>query len=325
MTIRVWAEYLTPEEAAKKEVINLLGKYGVILGMSFPPGSMNREYARLLGEYEQAGSPVMLWPLMSDELGYWPSERTAVEFPAYIEEIFDWADKNKVGFPWLAVDMEPPHYQMDSVKKASPAEKLKLLGRFMRENRNRGRFYDAVSKYNKLVEAVHGRGVKVLSAVADITAADISTGSIGIQDLLETPVSPINWDMFSFMIYTSMMTGYSKGLLTERDARRHLYRLMRNMKEALWDRAGVSIGVTYIGKLGDEPYYETPEELKPDMQAVKAALIEDVSIFNLEGILRSDRPEEWFETLIECEPKTPGRSLKIDAYHNIGKFISRIL
>lgn len=324
MTIRVWAEYLPPEEAVKKKVIKLLKKYGVILGMSFPPGSMNAKYARLLGEYEQAESPVMLWPLMPDDLGYWPSERTAVEFPAFIEEILDWAGKNKVGFPWLAVDMEPPHYQMEKLKNAGLARKAGLLREFMQQNRNRGRFYDAVSKYSRLVENLHARDIRVLSAVADLTAADITSGGIGIQDMLETPVSPINWDVLSFMIYTSMMTGYSKGLLSPRDARWHLYRLMRNMKESLWDRAGVSIGVTYTGKLGDEPYYETPGELEPDMQAVKAALIEDISIFNLEGILRSDRPEEWFETLIECEPKTPERSLKIDAWHNLGRFISRV-
>jgi len=48
------------------------------------------------------------------------------------------------------------------------------------------------------------------------------------------------------------------------------------MKNMMWKRAGVSIGCTAAGKLGDEPYYATPEELLPDMRAAKAALIDDI-------------------------------------------------
>jgi hypothetical protein len=313
MNVRVWAEYFSPKDALKKNVVRLLKNYGVTLGMAFPPGSMNDDYAKMLAGYEQAGIPVMLWALLPDESGYWACERNAREFSEYVEKIYAWADSNKFGIPWLAVDLEPPFGQMDLVKKSSGLDIVRNLVEVYRQNRDRGRFYSSGEEYSRLVERMHSRGVKVLTAASCQVAEDFVKGAVGIQDAMETPISPVNWDVVSFMMYTSMIAGYLKPFISPADARWYLYSVMSDMKQLLWDRAGVSIGVTYIGKLEDEPYYSTPEELLPDMRATKAALINDVSIYNLEGILRSPRPEAWFETLISCEAAVPERSLKIEA------------
>ncbi|HOO55852.1 MAG TPA: hypothetical protein PLN69_03450 [bacterium] len=325
MNIRVWAEYFSPEEALDKKVTDLLKKYDVTLGMAFPPGSINDSYAAMLAEYQQLGIPVMLWVLLPDESGYWACESNANEFTGYTSKIFDWADEKGFGIPWLAVDLELPHGQMERMKNAKGLGVLKSIYSTIAENRNRGRFYTASAEYNRLIETLHSRGTRVLTAAASQVAEDILTGTIGTQDIMETPISTVNFDVISFMIYTSMISGYSKGLISPRDARWYLYRVMQDMKEMIWDRAGVSIGVTYTGKLGDEPYYESPEQLKPDMQAVKAALIEDISIFNLEGIVRSPQPEAWFETLIECEAAVPQKSLKVNAVRKMLQAASKIL
>jgi hypothetical protein len=325
MKLRAWAEYISPKDVSKKNVIRMLKKYNVILGMAFPQGSMNKDYAKMIGEYEQAGVHVMLWPLLSDKSGYWPCERNAREFTEYIDQILDWADTGKFGFPWIAADIETPIYQMDNIKKAGGAEKIKIFAESIVENRDRGRFYDSAAEYNRLVERLHARGIKVLAAASNFVAEDIIKGTTGIQDAMETPISTVNWDVVSFMLYTSMFAGYLKPFVTPRDARWYLYSIMSDMKGLMWERAGISIGCTYTGKLEDEPFYATPAELLPDMQAAKAALIDDISIYNLEGILRSPQPEAWFDALVSCEAAVPERSVKTDAARFAMQVISKLI
>lgn len=318
MKIRVWAEYLTPNEALKKNVIKLLKRYDVTLGMAFPPGSMNKDFAKMFREYEQAGVAVQVWPLLSDDSGYWPNERNAGEFTVCVNSIYDWADKNKFSIPWLAVDLELPFYQAEVLKNSIGSMVFfRKLIEYYRGNRNHGRFYDSSAIYAKIIEDMHARGVKVLTAASNLVVDDIKAGTIGFQDAMETPISTVNWDTVSVMIYTSMLAGYFKQVFSRAGACRYLYTTMADLKELLWDRAGVSIGVTYIGKLGDEPHYETPQEMLQDMQAAKAAAIEDIAIYNLEGILRSPKPEEWFETLINCEARVPEPDFRADAFRRI--------
>lgn len=324
MKMRVWAEYVTPQEALKPDVMKLLKRYGVALGMAFPPGSVNADYARMLKAYSDEGIEVALWALLPDEQGYWVCERNASEFTDYIKSIYDWADKEKFTIPCVAVDLELPHYQMSEVKsQKNMLQKGSSLIKFMRQNRDKARFYEASRKFELLNEFIHSRGATTLCPISDLVVHDLAAGGTAFQDMLETPVSTVNWDMLSVMIYTSMIAGYSKGLLRPEDARRHLYTTMRAMKEVMGDRAGVSIGVTYVGKLEDEPYYETPRELLPDMQAAKAAGVEDITIYNLEGILRSARPEEWFETLLSAEPKEPGHSVRAEALRAVCAAVAR--
>jgi len=325
MIVRVWAEYLAPKDALNRKVIRLLKKYNIGLNMAFPEGSFNKEYAKLFGDYEQAGVTTTVWPLLSDAAGYWANERNAKEFSDYVLSIYDWADKNKFSIPWLAVDLELPHRQTVGLKETRGRELIRRAVELYRENRNPGRFHDASNAYSRLAEAIHARGAKIITAAAPFAADDIKSGGTAFQDFMETPISTVHWDVISFMIYTSMMAGYFGSVFSRRGACRYLYSVMSDMKEALWNRAAVSIGVTYTGKLGDEPYYETPQELLPDMQAAKAALIEDISIYNLEGILRSPRPEEWFETLIGCEARAPEPDPRADVFKFITNAAARLL
>ena len=326
MKMRVWYEYFETEEAVAPDTVNLLKKYDVSVGLAFPHGSMNEDYARILSTYHDQGIATALWVLLPDEQGYWPNERNVVEFSDYVRRVFDWAEENKFALPEIAVDLEPPIYQMEALKKAAnPRERINVLRKCFGENRDHGRFYDASHRFEELNEFIHARGSRTLCPVPSHIVLDVATGGIGVQDLLETPITTVNWDMLSAMIYTSMLVGYSKGTISQKDARWYLYSVMREFKEKYWERAGVSIGVTYTGKLGDEPYYDKPEDLLPDMKAAKAALIDDITIYNLEGILRSPRPGAWFDMLLEAEPEAPERSLRVDMVRSAAKAAVRLL
>ena len=79
--------------------------------------------------------------------------------------------------------------------------------------------------------------------------------------------------------------------------RARLYEVGRELRRHLGDRAAASIGLTGVGVLGSEPHYARPDQLEPDVAALKAAGIEDLAIYNLEGILTSPQPEAWFEMI----------------------------
>lgn len=325
MNIRVWYEYYTVEQALEQRTRDLLKSYNVSVGLAFMPGSMDTEHARLLRTWADDGIEVALWPLLTDAQGYWPNERNVDVYSETVKEICAWLDANGISLPWLAVDLEPPVYMMKQVKETAPLERLRAVRRLAIENRDRGRFHDASRRFGQLNEFLHARGCRTLVPIPSHVIPDLATGSTAIQDLLETPVSTVNWDLVTAMIYTSMLTGYSRGMVSARDAHWYLYSAMRDLKAALWERAAVSIGVTWIGKLGDEPYYKSPEELRPDVEAAKAALIEDITIYNLEGILKSPQPEAWFEMVLETEPRVPARSFAVDAVRAAARLGSKVL
>ncbi|MEW6201103.1 MAG: hypothetical protein AB1546_03955, partial [bacterium] len=325
MKIRVWAEYFTPKEAMSSKVMKLLKRYDVCLAIAFPPGSAGVEFAKMMKVYQDKGIEVALWVLLPDESGYWISERNADEFSYAVHRIYDWAGKEKFHIPWIAVDLEPPYYQLERIKKAGAAKVLELVRIFV-ENIDRPRFYDASRKFEQLQEFIHSCGSRTLVPVIPPVIEDIVRGTTGVQNVLESPVTTVQWDVINFMVYTSMITGYMKRMgVTPADARWYLYTVCSDAKRILWDRAAVSLGVTYTGKLENEPYYESPDDLLPDFEAVKAALIDDVAIYNLEGIMRSRMPERWFETLLEAVPSVPERSFKVNVFREIIKYAVRIL
>lgn len=325
LKLRVWAEYFSPQDAIQKKTIKLLKKYNVNLSINFPPTALNDNYAKMLSKYTEEGIEVALWVLLSDESGYWIHEQNADIFHQHLEKIFDWADKNQLCIPWIAVDLEPPYYLLQKIEQSPWYQTIPEILKILHENRNPKRFASATKKFRKILELIHNNKAKTLAAVSNLVAEDIVTKQKNIQDLSETPVSTVEWDVLSFMIYNSMSVGYSKGFISYRDSRWYLYDVCKDMKRKLGERAAISIGTTYIGKLGNEPYYQNPEDILPDVEAVLAAGINDIAIYNLEGILHSKKPEKWFDCVLDAMPKVPKRSFKADLFRKTLQAIDKYI
>lgn len=325
MRLRVWAEFMTPEEICAPAVKELLARYAVQPCLAVPYGKLGAGYARYLREYGEAGLEPALWPTLPDGLGYWPHEGNAPRFSAYVQELFHWAGRQGVSIPWLVVDLETPYYQIEALRKAKGLKKLAAAWRQYRSNRNPVRFKESAGTYARLQEFLRQKGCRSLVPALFLLELDLAAGSIKMQDYLETPVTPVAWDVVSVMQYNSMFSGYSRGLIKAEDARWHLYRLCRTIKGALGSRAALSIGVTGTGKLGDEPICREPAEMRPDVEAALAAGIEDLAIFCLEGILKYRQPEQWFAMIRTARPVVPRRSIKMDLLRGAGSMLYRIL
>ncbi|MEW5784928.1 MAG: hypothetical protein AB1767_07630 [Bacillota bacterium] len=325
MKLRVWAEFMTPEEICDPAVIALLRRYAVQPCLAVPHGSLGPGYARFLKEYSAAGLEPALWPTLSDELGYWPHEGNALEFSAYVNELFHWAQAEKVRIPWLAVDLETPYYQWQAAGRVKGLKKAVVTLRQYKANRNPERFAESVKTYRALQEYLRQQGCCTLVPVLPFLEADLAGNAVKLQDYLETPVTPVQWDVISVMQYNSMLVGYSRGLIKPRDAQWYLYRLCLSFKKAFGARAALSIGTTGTGKLGTEPYYKHPVEMLPDVEAALAAGIDDLAVFCLEGILKHVQPEQWFEMIAAARPAVPRRSGKAEFYRSAGRLLYRVI
>lgn len=325
MKLRVWAEFITPEEVADPAVVSLLKRYEVHPCLAVAHGSLGEEYARYLRAYLEAGLEPALWPTLSDELGYWPNERNAVEFSDYVHQIFDWAEAEKLTIPWLAVDLETPVYQWREIGKAKGLKKARTALKVFRSNRDLRRFQEAVQVFEELQSFVNSRGCRTLVPVLPFMEVDLRNRGIKFQDYMETPVTPIQWDIVTVMQYNSLFAGASKGIMKLEDAPYYLYLLCKNMKEHFGPRAALSVGMTSTGKLGNEPYYKNPEEMQPDIVAGLAAGIGDITVFCLEGILKHEKPESWFEMLRGTEPAVPPRAKRVERFRSLGSKLYRIV
>lgn len=325
MKLRVWAEFITPQELCAPEVVALLKRYQVQPCLAAPHGRLGAGYAQYLRTYRAEGLEPALWPTMSDSQGYWPHEGNALEFSAYVHEIFHWAGKEQVQIPWLAIDLETPFYQWQELKSTRGLKKLATALRHYKANRNRARFDEAAGTYLSLQEYLALQGCRTLVPVLPLLELDLLKDGVKLQDYLETPVTPVKWDIVSVMQYNSMFVGYSRGLIKPADARWYLYRLCLNMRQSFGSRASLSIGTTSTGKLGNEPFYRGPAEMQPDVEAALAAGIDDIAVFCLEGILKSAQPEAWFEMIRGAAPVVPRRSRKIELLRSTGRLLYHLL
>jgi hypothetical protein len=107
------------------------------------------------------------------------------------------------------------------------------------------------------------------------------------------------------MLYTSLFEGYSRGLLRRREAVALLDAGARTSARRFGARAGVSLGVIGSGILGDEPTYRDVSELAEDVSIARAAGIDDILVYSLDGVLARPPAEPWLDAIVDPPPPPP--------------------
>ncbi len=301
--IRIWSEYLPYEDAASQDVQRLLSE-----GPLHPIFAVHHDadldaLARLLEALGPLGLEIGVWPLLTDEQGYWPCEQNAPAYFARVSDILAHLDASSAPLPaWLAVDLEPPIHQIHALRHQSflPHKLLRTL----RSNLNADHFEDNTLRFQLHLDALRGRypDLKMLAVTLPMAAHDLGDGVPLWQDAMEAPWSVVSWDRAGVMAYGSMVAGYSRGALSIEDARSVHVRLAEKLVAALDVRAHVSLGITGAGKLGDEPVYEDVEELVLDVGAMRALGIEDLGIFCLEGLVGREDAGQWVDAIVRASP-----------------------
>lgn len=299
--IRIWSEHLDYADARSPEVVELLEEGGMHPIFAVRPDSDLDELAGLLGDLESTDLEVALWPLLEESAGYWPSVQNAGRFADRLAEYLEALEARGVAPDWVAFDLEPALEGgdgfADSVRRAV---RRSLSGGLCGEP-----YDDALETYRSLIEQLAADGIRTLGVTAPTAVADLGASKAIWQRSLETPWEPLPWDRVGVMAYGSMTSGYTRGLLSYRDVRALHYEMFLRMRRHFGARAHASVGITGTGVFGDEPVYERPSELARDVSAARAAAVEDIAVFCLEGLLEKPNPGVWVEAITEADPDVP--------------------
>lgn len=279
--LRIYCETLPFEEVKRHETVALLSRYRLQIVLAVRPWQLDElpDVARALGDV-----PLSVWPMLSDEMGRWASAKNAKAFAELVRDVC------RVYAPSeILLDLEPPFSDARLLSHGISRGVAKLAGRSVVAP------YDgAEDVLASLVAELRARGIASSAAVWPLVALD-PPGARGWQGLLGTPVDALAPDRVSAMVYTSILEGWSRGSVRRRDAAALLAAASARVLRRWGERGGISLGCVGTGAFEDEPVYTGPEELEEDVAIARAAGIEDLSLFDLGGVVARGNPETWLD------------------------------
>lgn len=299
--LRVWVEFLSARELTAH--LDLLAGHQISPCLAVKGWSP--DLAALLRECEERGLEPALWPLLPLEQGYFPNERNLEPFGRLVSKLVEEASKAGAETAWMAIDLEPPLDRGMEILRGPPLRRLARLLRWPSETLRPERFEAARRTLERMATDLRSKGWRTLCA-AGFPVLDQPEGTAGLEDLMESPVLGAGFDRVSFMLYSSMLPGL--GGPRGNPAWVHAY--AREARHRLGGAAAVSLGVTGRGVLEMETLMAGPEVLARDVAAARAAGIEDIALYNLEGSLRD--PEGWLGAL-KAPAREPGKSVAVEA------------
>ncbi len=317
---RICVEFLPPAELGRRDVRDLLLAAGVAPMLAAPmvdrdptvQAASDVGVAQALCTYRQVGLTPCVWPLLLDQDGYWPSALTAERFVVRVQSLLSSAEA--AGVPYqpgdvVAVDLEPP-LPPPGAKPGHRQGQGHAAPRLSRCEARR--FAEATLALDRLCQSLRARGLRTLAIAYPMVSADAP----GADEWQRRCVAPLScaWDRVGIMTYSSMVAGYSRGLLSVAAARRYGYRAQRSLGALFPARAAAFVGICGHGKLGDEPAHKDPAALALDAAAAWAAGAREVTAFCLEGILAQPDPLAWLRAL-SAPPRVPPYSLLGEAAH----------
>ena len=309
MRRRIWSEEVPFEVLTTPRVLGLLARFEVDLLVAVRPGQ-ERALPRVLGACNDAGVRVGAWPMLEDADGRWVSGRNAPSFTAFVRSLVDAAQAEGCAPAEVAFDLEPP---FEEVRRLLPnGSGILGLGRGIfgdrsdnaglgRADRGRadpgraGEFARAERELARLADELLARGIGSSAAAVPLMLVEDRW-----EQLLGTPVDGPGWGHVSFMLYTSILEGWSRGLLRRRDAVAILAAGCRAAGARYGSRAGASLGAVGVGAFGDEPTYRDPAELAEDVGVARAAGVDDLTLLDLGGVLGRLPAEPWLEAFVSA-------------------------
>lgn len=302
MGLGVWAELLTDTEI--EAALPSLGRAGARLGLALPSARIGDvAVTRLTHAAREHGVRVRAWLLLPREQGYWIGESNAGAFAQAVDDLALWTTRtNGPVFDGISVDLEPAFEYSEALRTAKKSRPDRLVA-LLAEHVDPARFERARAELQRAVATARSAGLWT-HAVTYPLLLDQPEGETILEDALDVPVSGIDWDEISFMVYQTAFaqqvgTWLGPALVhsyAEDAVRRH------------GARAGIDLGVVGDAGLGLAPgdRFPSPRELALDVGAALAAGIvpERIRVYGLAGMLDSGGVERWLGAT-ELVPSAP--------------------
>lgn len=281
--VRIYSEMLPYEDVIRADVVALLRRYEIDVVLAVRPWQIE-DLPRVALTLADANVSVAVWPMLADDEGRWASAKNAAAFAKFVRTTVNALDAARAPVAEVLLDLEPPFAEVRAL--ASHAFGLRpAAGRA---------FAGAEAELAALAGELRGRGIAVSAAIWPLVALDPPAES-GWQRILGTPVDALEIDHVSVMVYTSILEGWSRGSLRRKHTLALLDGATRRTMRRWGVRGGVSLGCVGTGAFEDEPIYRSPEELAEDVAIARAAGAENLSLFDLAGVLARPPPEAWLE------------------------------
>ncbi len=298
---RIWCETVSVETLTSRAVVDLLARFSVDPIVAVRPGGQG-SLGAAIERLREAGLRPCIWPMLDDAAGRWGSAWNATAFAGWAREVARAAGDPGVSHLEIALDLEPPIALMAWAFSRARGVRRRLAGARPGARLEMRQAADVLRALNGQLRADGFRTIAVVAPVVllDERAAD-ERGAPGPgggwQDLLGTPVDGIAWDAVAVMAYSSIVRGWSRGLLDQRavDA---VVQTASALAVRRWGRgAVVALGAVGTGALGDEPVYAHVGELERDVVLARSQGVGDIALFELGGVLGRAEPERWLAAL----------------------------
>jgi len=275
---RVWCETVPYDELVRPAVVDLVARLRLDLLLAVRPWQL-ADVASVVRTFRDRGVFVGVWPMLADNDGRWVNARSAPAFVSFADAVLAAAPLADE----LVVDLEPAIAQLAKWKQWRPT---------WRQTPSLGRYRDA---RNALVDATRRWSTqhRITTAVLPLLAFELR--GEWLQRAIGTPATPLAVERHSVMAYTSLIEGWSRGVFDRRRSETVLSACARFARLRFGPRAALSLGTVGVGAFEDEPSYRSPAELARDVAIAAAAGIDELSLFDLGGILRRPPAEAWLE------------------------------
>ena len=290
MRYRVWSETLALPELSSPEHVALLKHFRVEVLVAVRPWQLE-EARTAFTQLQQAGIYAAAWPMLADADGRWASVASMRKFIVFASEVIE-----ALAPAELILDLEPAFDRMRNWKalRAAPSTEVDDVLAFREAA---AQLRHACQRW-QINAAQHRQPLRLSTAIIPLVAFEPNFPMCRWwQRALGTPVDALPAAAHSVMAYTSLLEGWSRGLVSRRRAE-WLLALIAKRAKRKWGAAGaVSLGTVAPGAFGDEPSYRDVAELAKDVAIVREAGIQEIALFDLGGIMQTAAPESWLHAL----------------------------
>ncbi len=281
-------------------------------------------FARLTRVCQDAGLAVWLWPLFSVQDGYWLGEHNAQAVPDAVSALLEWrAARGGVTFDGISFDLEPAHEYASLLRRAKPWQLVPLLTRHI----DPPAFARAHGHLARAIALLHAQSVSA-HAVTFPLILDARPGDLALEDALDTPVSDLDWDEVSFMVY---QTAFAQ-LLGWWLGPELVFSYAKSAVERFGTRAGLDLGVVGPAAVGlDDGFrYPSPDSLAQDIAGALAAGVpsQRLRVYGLSGMLDEGGLAPWLGAIAPPGRSATSRSeaeVEVEGVRNLARGLSLLL
>jgi len=306
----LWAEFMPYHWVAGD--LPLLQKHALALNLAIPASQIgSTELRALLLRAALLEVPVRAWLLLPDALGYWPHAGNAKIFAETAHRLMDWIAAEQLPLPVLIADLEPSLADSLHLRQLLLQRHLPALWSHLRQSQRALKLAEAREVFNQLIQELHQRGTQAWAVTYPLVVEDAQAGNTCFQELLQLPVTGVNWDALSLMTYRSSFRDLLGFALSPHFVKDYFEDAQKCFAQPLQAALGV---VGTVGKLSESGYRE-PGELAADCEAARQAGVSEIQIFSLDGMHHALTPGDWLgalrrETNLKMAADWPNRGLR---------------